>query len=185
MSRIGKKTILIPEKVKVDMKGQEVKILGPLGELTKRIDPAISIEIKDGQIFLLPRDKVYSKKVGAIWGLFRAILANMILGVTEGFEKRLQIEGVGYRAAIEGTDLVLSVGFNSPVKIKCPAGIKFLVEKNIIIVSGIDKEKVGEIAAIIRRVKKAEPYQGKGIKYLGEKIRRKEGKKVVASKTQS
>ncbi|MBU4204851.1 50S ribosomal protein L6 [Patescibacteria group bacterium] len=183
MSRIGKKAILIPADAKIDIKEQEVKVSGPLGELTRKIDLAIKMEIKDGQILLLPRQKEYSKKIGAIWGLSRAILANMVIGVTKGFEKKLQIEGIGYKAALEGADLVLSVGFTSPVKIKCPPDIKLLVEKNIITVSGVDKEKVGQIAAIIKKVKKAEPYKGKGIKYVGEKIRRKEGKKVISAKT--
>jgi len=183
MSRIGKKAILIPADVKVELKGQEIKVSGPLGELSKKIDPTIKIEIKDGKIFLLPQDKEYSKNTRAHWGLSRALLYGMIAGVTKGFEKKLQIEGVGYRAGLEGTDLSLNMGFSKPVKIKCPAGIKFSVQKNIITISGSDKEKVGETAAIIRKIKKAEPYQGKGIKYVGEKIRRKEGKKVVTAKT--
>ncbi len=182
MSRIGRKPIEIPANLKVEINNQDIKILGPAGELTRKIDPSINIELKDGNILFSPKEKEYPKKVGAIWGLSRALVANMILGVTKGFEKKLEIEGIGYRAIVDGTDLVLNVGFTLPVKIKCPQGIKFLVEKNIITVSGIDKEEVGQIAAIIRKTKKAEPYKGKGIKYLGEKIRRKEGKKIVAAK---
>lgn len=181
MSRIGRKPIEIPANVRVEINNQDIKISGPGGELTGKINPSLNIESKDGNILLSPKEKEHSKNVNAVWGLFRAIVANMVIGVTKGFEKKLEIEGVGYRAMVEGTNLVLNVGFTLPVKIKCPQGIKFLVEKNIITVSGIDKEKVGQIAAIIKKAKKAEPYKGKGIKYLGEKIRRKEGKKVVAT----
>jgi len=189
MSRIGRKPIEIPANVKVEINNQDIKISGQAGELTRKIDPSINIELRPGtdgcpgNILFSPKEKEYPKKVAAIWGLSRALVANMILGVTKGFEKKLEIQGIGYRAIVDGTDLVLNVGFTLPVKIKCPQGIKFLVEKNIITVSGIDKEEVGQIAAIIRKAKKAEPYKGKGIKYLGEKIRRKEGKKVVAAKT--
>lgn len=182
MSRIGKKPILIPDKVKVELSGQEIKVSGPLGELTRVLNPEIKAEIKEGNILLIPLDKDYSKKDSALWGLLRALIQNMVTGVSTGFEKRLDIEGVGYKANVEGTDLVLNVGYTLPVKIKCPDGIKFKTEKNVIIVTGSDKEKVGQISAIIRKTKKAEPYKGKGIKYVGEKIRRKEGKKVVTAK---
>lgn len=183
MSRIGRKPILIPVNVKVEIQGQEIKISGPVGELTRKIDSSIKIEVKDGQISLSPTDKNYSKKISAIWGLSRMLVANMVIGVIKGFEKKLEIEGVGYRAAVEGGDLVLNVGFTIPVRIKCSQGIKFSVEKNVISVFGANKEKVGQIASIIKKTRKAEPYKGKGIKYFGEKIRRKEGKKVVAAKT--
>jgi len=182
MSRVGKKIIEIPANVKVEINNQDVKVSGPIGELKMKIDPSVNIEMKDGKILLSVKEKEYSRKTGAVWGLSRAILANMINGVTKDFEKKLQIDGVGYRAALEGADLTLNVGFTLPVKVKCPEGIKFLVTKNIITVSGSDKEMVGQVAAIIKKAKVAEPYQGKGIKYFGEKIIRKEGKKVVAAK---
>lgn len=182
MSRIGKKTIEIPANAKIEIQGQEIKISGPVGELSRKIDPSIKTEVKEGRISFLPVEKDYSKKTGAIWGLSRALVANMVVGVTKGFEKKLEIEGIGYKAVVEGTGLVLNVGFTVPVKIECPQEIKFSVVKNIITVFGADKEKVGQLAAIIRKTKKAEPYKGKGIKYVGEKIRRKEGKKVVATK---
>ena len=182
MSRIGKQLIQIPSTVKVEIVEQEVKVQGPKGNLTMKVSPDLNVQVQDGKISLSPKKKDYSKKTGAIWGLYKAMVANMVEGVTTGFEKKLDIEGVGYRASIEGSDLVLNVGFTNPVKVKCPEGIKFAVEKNLIIVSGIDKAVVGQISAIIRQVKKAEPYKGKGLKYLGEKIRRKEGKKVVAAK---
>jgi len=181
MSRIGKKPIEIPEGVKVELTEKEAKVLGPKGELIQTIHPEIKIESKDGMIFVSPKTKL-SKKGRGLWGLYRALLANMVEGVSKGFEKKLEIEGVGFRASVEGNTLVLSLGFTNPIKIEKIDGVDFLVEKNVITVSGIDKERVGHMAALIRKQKKAEPYKGKGIKYQGEVIRRKEGKKVVASK---
>ena len=181
MSRIGKKPIEIPQGVMAVVENHTIKISGPKGELTTNIHHDIMAEVKDGKIFVVPK-KETSNKAAALWGLFRALISNMVEGVSKGFEKKLEIEGIGYKAAVQGDELVLNVGFVHQVKLKKPEGITFLVEKNLITVSGIDKEKVGKIAAEIRAVKKAEPYKGKGIKYQGEKIRRKEGKKVVASK---
>ncbi|MEK7664327.1 MAG: 50S ribosomal protein L6 [Patescibacteria group bacterium] len=181
MSRIGKKSIEVPSTVKVEISGQQVKVAGPKGNLDVKIHQDINVELKDGKIFVLPKRKL-PKSLKGLWGLYRALIFNMILGVEKGFEKKLEIEGIGYKAAVQGDELVLNVGFVHSVKVKKPAGIDFKVEKNLIIVSGIDKEKVGQISAEIRAVKKAEPYKGKGIKYEGERIRRKEGKKVVATK---
>ena len=183
MSRIGKKPIEVPSTVKVEIMGQDVKVSGPKGELKISIHRDIKVENNDGKVLVAPAKKELSKKAKAMWGLYRALIFNMIEGVSKGFEKKLEIEGVGYKAAVQGDELVLNVGFVNPVKVKKPEGIAFLVEKNLITVSGFDKEKVGQIAAEIRATKKAEPYKGKGIKYQGEKIRRKEGKKVVAAKT--
>ncbi len=181
MSRIGKKPIEVPQNVKVEVEGQNIKVSGPKGELKTNIHQDIKVEIKDGKIFVVPK-KELSKKSKGLWGLYRALIFNMIEGVSKGFEKKLEIEGIGYKVAVKGDELILNVGFVNPIKVKKPKGINFSVEKNVITVSGIDKERVGQIAAIIRKVKKAEPYKGKGIKYQGEKIRRKEGKKVVATK---
>ena len=181
MSRIGKKPIQIPQGVEVKIEGQKITIKGPKGELKREVRPEINVEIKDGQIFVLPQ--VESKQTKAFWGLTRALVQNMVRGVTEGYEKKLEIEGLGFRAVLEGGNLVLSLGFSHPVKIDAPPGIKFLVEKNIITVSGADKELVGQTAANIRKVKKPEPYKGKGIKYMGEVIRRKVGKKAAAAET--
>ncbi|MDO8529847.1 MAG: 50S ribosomal protein L6 [bacterium] len=181
MSRIGKKSIEIPSTVKVEMMGQNVKVTGPKGELNTAIHRDIVAEVKDGKVFVLPK-KELSKKAKGLWGLYRALIFNMVHGVEKGFEKKLEIEGVGYKAALQGEELVLNLGFVNPVKIKKPEGITFLVEKNVITVSGINKQDVGQIAAQIRESKKAEPYKGKGIKYQGERVRRKEGKKVVAAK---
>jgi large subunit ribosomal protein L6 len=182
MSRIGKKPILIPENVKVNINGQSIAVLGPKGELKEAIHQDIKVELKDNQVFVSEARQNMPKKLRGLWGLYRALIANMIEGVSKGFEKRLEIEGVGFKAAVQGDELILNLGFTNPVKIKKPEGISFAVEKNIIIVSGINKREVGQISAEIRACKKAEPYKGKGIKYQGEKIRRKEGKKVVAAK---
>ena len=181
MSRIGKKPILIPEGVDVKIEDNKVVVKGPRGELSKEIRPEIKIAIEGNKIVIKPNKE--TKQTRALWGLFRAILYNTIKGVTEGYERKLEIEGVGYRANLDGQDLVLQVGFSHPVKIRALEGIKFSIEKNIVIVSGIDKELVGEMAAKIRRVKPPEPYKGKGIRYAGEVVRRKLGKKAVATTT--
>jgi large subunit ribosomal protein L6 len=179
MSRVGKKPILIPENVEVKVEGQKVTIKGPKGELSREIRSEIKVELKDNQIFIFPVEE--TKKTKAFWGLTRALLANMIKGVKEGYEKRLEIEGVGFKVSVEGEDLKLFVGFTHPVTIKAPQNIKFSAEKNVITVSGIDKEKVGQISATIRRVNPPEPYKGKGIRYQGEIVRRKVGKKAVTT----
>ena len=179
MSRVGKKPISIPEDVEVKIEGQKVIIKGPKGELFLEVRPEIKVELKENKISIIP--KTETKLVKSLWGTTRAILNNMVRGVKEGYEKKLEIEGLGYKAILEGEDLVLYVGFTHPIKIKPPSGIKISVEKNIITVSGADIEKVSQIAAKIRKVKPAEPYKGKGIRYLGEVIRRKPGKKVVTA----
>ncbi len=179
MSRIGKKPIEIPQGVKAEVLGSEIKVSGPKGELKQAIHPEIKVEVKDAKILVSPKSEL-SKKGRGLWGLYRALLSNMVEGVSKGFETKLEIEGVGFKANIEGDSLVLNLGFTNPVKIKKIDGVNFSVEKNVITISGSDKEKVGHMAALIRKQKKAEPYKGKGIKYQGEKIRRKEGKKVVA-----
>lgn len=181
VSRIGKKFIEIPPAVKIEMQGNHIKVVGPKGELARDIHSLIKTELKDGRLLVAPKNEL-SKKQKGLWGLYRALIFNMVEGVEKGFQKKLEIEGVGYKAAVQGEELVLNVGFVNPVRIKKPTGITFTVEKNVITVAGIDKEIVGQIAAEIRKSKKAEPYKGKGIKYEGEKIRRKEGKKVVVAK---
>jgi len=181
MSRIGKKPILIPEGVEVKIDGQKVIVKGPKGELQKEIRSELKVEKKDNQILIIPAKE--TKKTKAFWGLSRAIIFNMIKGVKEGFEKKLEIQGVGFRANLEGEDLVLNIGYSHPVKIKKPESINFSVVKNIITISGNDKELVGQIAAKIREIRKPEPYKGKGIRYLGEEVRRKVGKKVVTTES--
>jgi len=190
MSRVGKKPIIIPEGVEVKIDDRRVTVRGSKGEISKEFRPEVKIGIKDDKIFVSPQlEKLgkkkfvggRAKKIKSFWGLTRMLVANMIEGVTVGFEKKLEIEGIGFKAEVAGEELVLSVGFSHPVKLKISEGIKILVDKKMIIVSGIDKELVGQFASIIRKVKPPEPYKGKGIKYLGEIIRRKVGKKVVTA----
>lgn len=181
MSRIGKKPIEIPEGVKTVITDKEITVTGPKGELKQFIHHEIKVEEKDGKILVSPKTEL-SKRGRGLWGLYRALIANMVEGVSKGFEKKLEIEGVGFKANVEGNTLIMNLGFTNPVKIEKIDGVDFKVEKNVITVSGANKERVGHMAALIRKQKKAEPYKGKGIKYQGEKIRRKEGKKVVASK---
>lgn len=186
MSRIGKKAILIPEGVHVQIENSTITVKGPKGELSRTMRPEIELQMKEGKIFVSPKrglDSKTMKKTPAFWGLTAALVRNMIEGVGKGFEKKLELVGIGYRASLEGDDLILSVGFTHPVKIARPEGIKFSIEKNIITISGPDKELVGQISARIRKVKPPEPYKGKGIRYVGEHIRRKLGKKAVGAGT--
>lgn len=180
MSRVGKQPIIIPPSVTVSVTPGLVSVKGPRGELKKELHREISVEVKNNQEVLVSI-KSEVKRTLALWGLFRTLIANMISGVTSGFEKKLEFEGVGFRAVVEGDSLVMQLGFSHPIKFKAPAGIKLSVEKNTIIVSGFDKELVGEVAARLRHLKPVEPYKGKGIKYKGELVRRKAGKKAVAS----
>ena len=179
MSRIGKQLINIPDGVDVKIQDSLVMVKGPKGELTQEIPMEIGVEIEDKKIKIAPKKK--TKNSQAFWGLFRTLIFNMIKGVTEGYEKKLEIEGVGYKVALEGNKLVLNLGFSHPVEVKAPDKIEFKVEKNLITVSGIDKQLVGQVTADIRAKKKPEPYKGKGIHYLGEVIRRKAGKKAAGT----
>jgi large subunit ribosomal protein L6 len=168
--------ITIPEGVQVTIDGQTVTVKGPRGELQRAFDPQITIEQKDGQVVVTRSTDRPS--VRALHGLTRALLANMVEGVITGFRKSLEIVGLGYRADLQGTDLVLQVGFSHPVRVAAPGGITFVVEKGnrIIHVDGPDKELVGRVAAETRAIRKPEPYKGKGIRYVGEYVRRKAGK---------
>jgi len=179
MSRVGKQPITVPENVEVKIEGDLVIVKGPKGELKQQIRPEIKVEIKDGEVTLKPAK--FHKGTQALWGTYRSHIANMIEGVIEGFEKKLEIEGVGYKANLEGKDLILNLGYSHPIKIKAPEGIEFKVEKNLITVLGIDKQLVGQVAAEIRSKRKPEPYKGKGIRYKDEVIRRKAGKKAVGT----
>lgn len=189
MSRIGKKPILIPEGVDVKVLGNEITVKGPKGELSCKFLPGIKVEVIDKTVLISLSENTgkkllsgQKKQVQSLWGLFRALIFNMVEGTVKGFEKKLQIEGIGYKAVVEGDVLVLSVGFTNQVKLQIPKGIAVVITKNIVSISGIDKALVGQFAANIRRVKPPEPYKGKGIRYEGEKVRRKMGKKVVSSK---
>jgi large subunit ribosomal protein L6 len=177
MSRIGKQPIEIPDGVNMAVDPGRVTVNGPLGELTQQVPIRITIEKDDGTLLVKrPTDRGDDR---ALHGLTRSLVANMVEGVTKGFEKRLEIQGVGYRAALRGTALELSVGYSHVVVIDAPAGITFEVPvQTEILVKGIDKQLVGEIAAEIRDVRKPEPYKGKGIRYQGEYVRRKVGKRA-------
>lgn len=175
MSRIGKKPIEIPEGVEMKIEGRELSIKGSKGELKQKIHPLIKVEEKDRQI-LVSVNKPEVKKERALWGLFASLINNMIIGVSQGYEKKLEVNGVGYRVELQGDKLVLNVGYSHPIEYKLPQGITATVEKNLITINGIDKQLVGEVAAQIRKIRKPEPYKGKGIKYVDEVIRRKVGK---------
>ena len=180
MSRIGKKIIAVPSGVTAQVAGDRVSVKGPKGELSLKVHPDMNVEVNNGMVAVIP-SKNGSKKAPGIWGLTRTLVANMVAGVTNGFEKVLEFEGIGYRVNLEGSVLVMQLGFSHPVRFEAPKGITFAVVKNTITISEIDKELVGEVAARIRSLKKPEPYKGKGIRYRGEVIRRKAGKKAVAS----
>lgn len=179
MSRIGKKPIPIPSDVTVLITEGELSVKGPKGELLLPLHPDIRAELRGQEMHMVPARR--TKKTPALWGLFRSLAANMVEGVVKGFEKKLQFEGIGFRANLDNGNLVMQLGFTHPVRIEPPNGIHFKVEKDTITVSGIDRGLVGQIAAKIRDCKPPEPYKGKGIRYQGEVIRRKAGKKAVAS----
>ena len=175
MSRIGKMPIHLPNDVQVHIEGSQVTVKGPKGELSRSIRPEISVEQADGQlVFSRPSDQPRHR---AMHGLTRTLVDNMVKGVSEGFSKTLEMQGVGYRAQMQGTDLVLAIGFSHPVQIPPPPGIEFEVDGTTrIVIKGISKEQVGQTAADVRKVRPPEPYKGKGIRYLGEYVRRKAGK---------
>ena len=182
MSRIGNKTITIPAGVEVNIaKGNEVTVKGPKGTLTRQFDERIKIVVEGESIKVQrPNDE---KMIKQLHGTTRSLISNMIIGVSEGFAKELSIEGVGYRAAVEGQTLKLNIGFSHPVIITAEEGLTIECPKQTqIIIKGIDKQRVGELAANIRAVRKPEPYKGKGIAYKGERIRRKEGKTAAVGK---
>ncbi|WP_433535761.1 50S ribosomal protein L6 [Micromonospora sp. CA-249363] len=176
MSRIGRKSIPVPAGVDITIDGQTVKVKGPKGELQHTIAEPITIErADDGQLNVnRPNDE---RKAKELHGLSRTLVANMIVGVTEGYRKSLEIAGTGYRVTAKGSDLEFALGFSHPVVVPAPAGITFTVERPTLFhVAGIDKQQVGEVAANIRKIRPPEPYKGKGVKYQGEVIRRKAGK---------
>lgn len=176
MSRLGKIPVAIPAGVEVTMADSVLTVKGPKGTLTREIKKDVNVAIENSEVTLSPGKTVAAK---ALWGTYAAHVRNMITGVTTGFTRILEIEGVGYRAEVRGTELVLSVGFSHPVPLVIPAGITALVEKSVITLSGYDKDVLGQFAANVRKVRKPEPYKGKGIRYRGEFIIRKQGKKAV------
>lgn len=176
MSRIGKQPIPLPEGITVNIDGRNVTVAGKKAVLTFRTHPHIKVQVADNVLTCEVAKK--TKAASALWGTTRARLANMVKGVAEGFQKQLELQGVGYRATLKGKDLELALGFSHPVKIKAPETITFTVEKEIITIAGPDIVQVGQIAADIRKIRPPEPYKGKGVRYVGEQVRRKVGKVV-------
>ncbi len=179
MSKIGKKLIPIPEGVEVSIAAGTVKVKGPKGELGLALPPKVNVEVCDKEVKVAV-SKPEDRKQRALWGTYRSLLNNAILGVTAGFEKGLEIIGVGYKAAVTENKLVLNLGFSHSIVLSIPKGLTVKVEKNTLLISGIDKQEVGEFAAQVRSKRPPEPYKGKGVKYQDEVIRRKAGKVVKA-----
>jgi len=175
MSRIGKQPILIPAGVDVTIENGVITVKGAKGMLTQKIHPVVTVTKNDSLLHVNVADPE-QKDHRALWGLFQRLIANMVAGVTKGFEKQLEVNGVGYKVALSGKKLTLHLGFSHPIDIMLPDGVDDKIEKNVITLSSIDKQLVGEIAAHIRKLRKPEPYKGKGIKYVDEVIRRKAGK---------
>lgn len=175
MSRIGRLPITIPSGVEVNLDGREIRVKGAKGELNRTLAEGMSIEIEDGTLTVVrPNDE---REFRSLHGLTRSLINNMIVGVTDGFTKKLEIVGTGYRVLAKGSDLEFALGYSHPVAVKAPEGITFTVEgANKLAVSGIDKQQVGEVAANIRKLRRPDPYKGKGVRYEGEQIRRKAGK---------
>lgn len=177
MSRIGKQPVIIPDNTEVTKDGATVTVKGPLGELSRDFGSEVDMAIEGKEIVLKPADS--SKFANALWGTYSSHLKNMVEGVNKPFEKKLIIEGVGFKVELSGSELVLSLGFSHKINVEVPKDLNVTVEKNNITVSGIDKEKVGQFTANIRALKKPEPYKGKGIRYDDEIVKRKQGKKTV------
>ena len=176
MSRIGKKAVAVPSGVTVTIDGQSVTVKGPKGQLAWTVADEIEVRQEGGELVLSKR--VETTRAQAMWGLSRTLVNNMVVGVTQGYEQKLELVGVGYRAAMKGQALSMQLGFSHDVDIPPPAGVTFATPKQTeITISGIDKQVVGETAARIRRIRPPEPYKGKGVRYAGENVRRKEGKK--------
>lgn len=181
MSRIGKLPITIPDGVQFELDGLTVKVTGPKGELERTFSPLVEIKQEDNQVIVARSSD--EKHVRALHGTTRAVIQNMVTGVNEGFQKTLEIQGVGYKAEMNGKTLVINVGFSHPVEVEPLDGIEFdVTEKNrLVSVKGSNKEVVGQVAADIRKIRPPEPYKGKGIRYLGERVRRKVGKSAITA----
>lgn len=188
MSRLGKQPIAIPEKTEVTVSGNKVSVKGPLGVLERDMRSDVSVKVEDGNVVVAPAKN--SRFAKALWGTYAAHVNNMVKGVNQAFEKKLIVEGVGYRCEVQparnadgaaggGNKVVLNVGYSHPVELVAPEGIELAAEKNTLTIKGINKDVVGQFAAEVRKVRKPEPYKGKGIRYDGEHIRRKQGKKAV------
>jgi len=179
MSKIGKKFIVIPDGVQIALVNGMVKVKGPKGEIDLPLHPKVKLELTDKQA-TVSVGKPEDRRQNALWGTFRSLIENAVVGVAKGFEKRLEVQGVGYKASVAAGKLTLNLGYSHPVEMVVPKGLEAKIEKNIIIVSGFDRQVVGQFAAIVRSQRKPEPYKGKGIRYVGEVVRRKAGKVVKA-----
>ncbi len=179
MSRIGKMPVPVPDGVKVDITNQQVKVTGPKGSISRQMPADVNVAIKEGNVVVTAASQE-QRNASALTGLARSLIAGMVTGVSRGFEKSLELVGIGYRAELKGDNLQLTLGYSHPILFKLPAGIKANVDKQTkITIEGIDKQLVGETAAVIRNFKRPEPYKGKGIKYTDEIVRRKIGKKGI------
>ena len=177
MSRIGKRIITLPEKTEIKVSGNLVSVKGPLGELSRTLHPNIEVEVKGNEVTVHPKKTAIESK--AIWGAYASHITNMVSGVNKLFEKKLILEGIGFKSEVKNDKIVLALGFSHPVNVPIPEGLKVTAEKNLITVAGKDKEMVGQFAARLHSLKKPEPYKGKGMRYDDEVIRRKQGKKSV------
>jgi large subunit ribosomal protein L6 len=179
MSRIGKKPVVLPAGVTAEVKDSQVKIKGAKGELALDVHPKVQVKLENNEL-IVSVAKPDNKQERALWGLFRSLVNNMVTGVTSGFTKVLEVNGVGYKAAVGGTKLTLNLGYSHPIDMEIPKGLEVKVEKNTITITGADRQLVGQFAAVVRQQRPPEPYKGKGIKYSDETIRRKAGKVVKA-----
>lgn len=179
MSRVGKKPLALPSGIDLKVDGSTITVKGTKGQLSITLDPRVKVAVEGGELNVSVKDPEDVKQ-RALWGLSRRLIENMVVGVTKGYEKKLEVNGVGFKVALAGKTLKLDVGFSHDVEFTIPDDLTVTVEKNVISVNGIDKQRVGEIAAQIRRIKKPEPYKGKGIKYVDEVIHRKAGKAAKA-----
>ena len=177
MSRIGKKIITLPEKTEINVSGGSVSVKGPLGVLTRPLHPVIEVKISGNEVSVLPKKMTLESR--ALWGTYASHLTNMISGVNKPFEKKLILEGIGFKSEVKDDKILLALGFSHPVVVLIPGGLKVTAEKNVITISGSDKEEVGQLASKLRSLKKPEPYKGKGMRYSDEVIKRKQGKKLV------
>ncbi len=178
MSRVGKQTILIPSNTEAKISGKTFSVKGPKGSLTREFPGDITINIADNQITFTPKITT-DRTLNALWGTYASHVKNMVIGVTEGFTKKLILEGVGFKSEVSGKTLKLALGFSHPVNVDIPEGLTLTAEKNVVTITGIDKELVGMFSASVRALKKPEPYKGKGFHYSDEVIRRKQGKKAA------
>lgn len=178
MSRIAKNAIPFSDKTEVTVSGTTLSVKGPLGTVTKELHPLVKVSVADKMVTVTPVNT--SKLSRSLWGTFASHIKNMIAGVNQKYVKKLELQGIGYRVEVQGKNVKLLVGFSHPVLVAIPAGLDVAVEKNVISISGIDKEAVGQFAANVRAIKKPEPYKGKGLRYEGEYVREKQGKKAAA-----